>query len=64
MHLSLEKRIRFKIMILSLKESLTLFQIGFFTISSLILSHLELSRIELPKLTPGILMEIVQGLHF
>ena len=37
---------------------------GFFTIPSLILSHLELSRIELPKLTPSLLMEIVQRLDF
>ena len=32
---------------------------GFFAIPSLILSQLELSRIELPKLTPSILMETV-----
>ena len=42
-----------------LKESLTLFQYGFFfAIHWLILSHLELSRIELPKLTSRVLMEI------
>ena len=42
-----------------IKESLTLFQIWiFFAIPSLILSHFDLSRIELPKLTPSILIEI------
>ena len=44
---------------LPLSKSLTLFQIRiFFTISSLISSHLELSRIESAKLTPSILMEV------
>ena len=33
-------------------------------IPSLILFHLELSRIELPKLTSSILMEILQRLDF
>ena len=37
---------------------------GFFTIPSLILSHLELSRIELPNLTLSIFMEILQRLGF
>ena len=35
-----------------------------FTILSLILSHLELLRIELPKLTQSILMEVVQRFDF
>ena len=43
----------------SQRESHSVLDIYFFTIPSLILSHLELSRIELPKLTPTILMEIV-----
>ena len=59
MYHSLEKMIWFTIIFLSLKESLSLFQIWiFFAIPSLILSHSELSRIELPKLTSSILMEI------
>ena len=63
MYHSLEKRIRFKIMFLPLKKSLTLFQIwGYFAIPSLLLSHLELSRIELPKLISNTLKEIVTTL--
>ena len=64
MYHSLNKRVWFTIIFLSRKESLTLFQIWFFTIPSLILFHLELSRIELPKLNPSILMETVQRLDF
>ena len=45
--------------ILPLKESLTLFQTWVFCWPSTILSHLELSRIHLPKLTSSILMKIV-----
>ena len=37
---------------------------GFFAISSLILSHLELSIIELQKWTSSILMEVLQRLDF
>ena len=60
MYHGLEKRIWFTIIILPLNESLTLFQIWFFfAITSVILSHLELLRIELPNLTLIILMEIV-----
>ena len=45
---------------LPLKESLTLFQTWVFCWPSIILFHLELSRIDLPKLTSSsILMEIV-----
>ena len=48
-----------------LKESHTLFQIGiFFTTLLLISSHFELLRVELPKLTLSILMEIVTILVF
>ena len=46
------------------RESHSVPYMDFFTIPSLILSHLELSRIELPKLTPSILMKIVQSLEF
>ena len=54
MYHSLDKRIWFTIIFLHL----TLFQIRiFFIIPSLILSHLELLRIDLPQLTPGILIE-------
>ena len=44
---------------LRLKESLTLFEICPPDIHSLILSHLELLRIDLPKLTSNILVAIV-----
>ena len=58
MYHSLDKKIWFTIIFLSLKESLALFQIWIFVIiPSLILSQFELSRIELPKLTLSILME-------
>ena len=58
MYYSLDKRIWFTIIFLPLKESLTLFQIWiFFIIPLLILSQLDLLRIELPKLTPSILMK-------
>ena len=59
MYHSLETRIWFLIIFSPIKESLTLFQIWFFCQPSIILSHLELSRIDLPKLTSSILMEIV-----
>ena len=59
MHHSLNKKVWLSIMFLPLKENPTLFQIWIsFAIPSLILSDLELSRIELPKLTPSILMEV------
>ena len=45
--------------ILPLKESLILFQTWVFCWPSIILFHLELSWIDLPKLTSSILMEIV-----
>ena len=52
------RRIWFTIIFSPFKESLTQFQIWFFfVIFSLFLSQLELSIIELPKLTPNILME-------
>ena len=44
---------------MTLKESLTLFQICSPDKHSLILSHLELLRIDLPKLTSNILVGIV-----
>ena len=59
MYHSLEMRIWFLIISLPLKESLTLFQIWVFCSPSIILSHLELLRIDLPKLTSSILMETV-----
>ena len=43
----------------SQRESHSVLDMDFFSMSSLILFHLELSRIELPKLTSSILMEIV-----
>ena len=55
---SLDKRIWFLILFFHLKVSCTLFQILiFFAKLWLILSQLELSRTELPKCTPSILME-------
>ena len=59
MYHSLETRIWFLIIFLPLKESLNLFQTCVFCWPSIILSHLELLRIDLPKLTSSILMEIV-----
>ena len=59
MYHSLETRIWFRIIFLPVKKSLALFQIWVFCQPSIILSHLELSRIDLPKLTSSILMEIV-----
>ena len=59
MYHSLETSIWFLIIFLPLKKSLTLFQIWVFCLPSIILSHLELLRIYLPKLTSSILMEIV-----
>ena len=57
---SLDKQVWLLIMFLPLKESLTLFKIWIsFAIPSLFLSDLELSRIELPTLTPSTLMEIL-----
>ena len=59
MYHSLEMRIWFLIIFLHLKKSLTLFQMWVFGQPSIILSHMELSRIDLPKLTSSIFMEIV-----
>ena len=57
---SLDKQVWLLIMFLPLKESLTLSNIWIsFAIPSLFLSDLELSRIELPTLTPSTLMEIL-----
>ena len=57
---SLDKQVWLLIMFLPLKGSLTLFNIWIsFAIPSLFLSDLELSRIELPTLTPSTLMEIL-----
>ena len=53
MYHSLEMKISFLILFLSLKESLTLCQ------PSIMFSHLELPRIDLPRLTSSILIEIV-----
>ena len=50
-----DKRVWYTIIFLSLSSTY-----GFFAIPSLILSNLELSRIELPKLTSSILIEILQ----
>ena len=47
------------IIFLLLKESLTLFQIWVFYYTFNFLSHKDLLRIDLPKLTSSILMEIV-----
>ena len=59
------RRIWFTIIFSPFKESLTQFQIWFFfVIFSLFLSQLELSSIELPKLTPNILMENCDHLIF
>ena len=58
MYYSLETRIWFLIIFLPLKESLILFQTWVFCWPPIILSH-ELSRIDLPKLTSSILMDIV-----
>ena len=59
MYLSLDKRIWFMIIFLPIKKSVILFKIWiFFIIPSLILSQLELLRIELSNLTPSILMKI------
>ena len=41
----------------SQRESYAVLRMNLFIIPSLILSQLELSRIDLPKLTPSILME-------
>ena len=56
---SLETRILFLIIFLPLKASLTLFQTWVFCWSSIILPHLELSRIDLPNLTSSILLGTV-----
>ena len=56
---SLETRIWFLIIFLPLKASLTLFQTWIFCWSSIILSHLELSRIDLQNLTSSILLGTV-----
>ena len=54
MYHSLDKRGWFTI--IPFKESLTMFQIWiFFAIPSLILSHLDVPIIELPRLTPNVL---------
>ena len=60
MYRSLEKRIWFTIICLPQKrESHSVPDMDFFDICSLFLSHLELSRIELLKLTSNILMGIL-----
>ena len=73
MYHSLDKRIWSTFIFLPLKESLSLsvpdmdfFSIPLVTFSDLELSTivLELSRIVLPKLTPSILMKIVQRIDF
>ena len=60
MYHSLDERVWLSITFLPLKQNLTLFQIWIsFAIPSLFLSDLEFSRIELLKLNPNILMEIL-----
>ena len=56
MYHSLDKRVW--LTIIPFKESHSDPDMDFFAMSSFILLHLELSRIELQKLTPSILMEI------
>ena len=58
MYQNLAKRIWLTIIILILEESFALLEIWFsFVKVSFILSRLELSRAEFPKLTPSVLME-------
>ena len=59
MYCFLDKRVWFRIIFLPLIS-----RYEFFTIPSLILSHLELSRIELRMLTSSILMKILLRLDF
>ena len=59
MYHSLEMKISFLILFLLLKESLTLLQIWTFCQPSIMLSHLGLPRMDLPRLTSSVLMEIV-----
>ena len=59
MYHSLETRIWFPIKFLPLKDSVTLFQTWVFCWPLIILFHLEVSGIDLPKLTSSILMEVV-----
>ena len=54
-----EKGLVYDYLFTSQRESHSVPDMDFFAIPSLILSHLELSRIELPKLISSILMEIV-----
>ena len=53
-----EKNLVYDYLFTCQRESHSVPDTDFFAISSLILSHLELLRIELPKLTSDILMEI------
>ena len=55
----LDKRVSFTIIFLPASTN-----DGFFPIALIVLSHLELSKKELPKLTSSILMEILQRLDF
>ena len=57
MYHSLDKRIWFTMIFLPHKESHSAPDMDFFVIPSLILFQLELSRIELPKLSSSSLME-------
>ena len=59
MYHSLDKRIWFTIIFLHLKESHYVPDMDIFGIPSPFSFHVELLRIELPKLNPSILMEIV-----
>ena len=59
MYQSLDKRIWFTVIFSPPKESHYVPDMDFFGIPSPFSFHLELLRIELPKLTPSILMEIV-----
>ena len=59
MYHSLEKDLVYYYLFTFERESHSVSDMHFFCVSSLILSHLELLRIELLKLTSSILMEIV-----
>ena len=54
-----EEHLVYNYLFTSQRESHSVADMGFFATPSFILSHFELSRIELPKLTLSILMEIV-----
>ena len=57
MYYSLDKRIWFTMIFLPLKECHSVPDMDFLIMPSLILSQLEISKRELPKLTPSIFIE-------